>query len=160
MGSGILLLIIFTSVGFLSPGSVALCSVPYCPPPWTTFQKHCYMLVDQKMPWLDAEHYCQMLSRPGKMVHLASIHSAEENSFISEYVKKVPTSSGSFWIGYNDRQREKHFKWTDGSNVTYDNWNAGEPNNIRDEDCVEKYYSKQTWNDRRCSKQLTFVCKI
>lgn len=44
-----------------------------------------------------------------------------------------------FWIGLNDRQIDNRFQWTDGSTVTYTNWNTNEPNNYfnRNEDCVE-----------------------
>ncbi|XP_038058695.1 alpha-N-acetylgalactosamine-specific lectin-like [Patiria miniata] len=141
----------------------ALCSTPYCPPPWLAFQGHCYQWVDKQMSWMDAERHCQMLSHPGKMVHLASIHSEEEDEFISDYVKEAsgnPSNPPGYWMGYNDHQQENTFTWTDGSDSAYDNWQPREPNDSNGEDCVERHQFFNKWNDLDCSNKLTFVCKM
>ncbi|XP_038059504.1 echinoidin-like [Patiria miniata] len=150
-----LLVLILASVSLSSDGGVAaLCSSPYCPPPWRAFQGHCYLWVDKLMSWMDAERHCQMLSHPGKMAHLVSIHSKEEDEFIGEY-----SQTNRHWIGFNDHVSEGDFTWTDGSNASYTSWTPGEPNNDRpQEDCAEKYAST-TWNDNYCLRLMRFICK-
>ncbi|XP_038059507.1 echinoidin-like [Patiria miniata] len=115
------------------------------------------------MSWMDAERYCQMLSLPGKMVHLASIHSQEEDEFIKDYVRSASGLADypRFWIGFNDIEREGQFQWSDGSDVSYESWGPGEPNNKKYEDCVEcrsDIYIK--WNDEPCSRASVIVCKF
>jgi hypothetical protein len=43
-----------------------------------------------------------------------------------------------FWIGLSTLSTNSGFVWSDGSPVSYTNWNAGEPNNfLGQENCVE-----------------------
>ena len=103
-----------------------------------------------------------MLSYSWKMVHLASVHSQEEDDFIGEYVRKasgLPKTPG-YWIGYNDIEREGQFVWSDGSVSFYNNWWTNEPNNNGDEDCVERFYFRSKWNDIDCNDKIRFVCKM
>ena len=157
--------ILVASARLMSHGCVAttLCTIPYCPPPWRTFQGHCYLWVGKPMSWMDAKRHCQKLSRPGKMVHLASIHSKEEDEFVGEHVrneKSAIAANRGYWIGFNDREQENVFKWVDGSDVGYENWKQNEPNNLREEDCVEVLRRSDEWNDYKCREKLQFVCKV
>jgi len=68
------------------------------------------------------------------------------------------SASFPIWLGLNDIAVEGIFTWSDGSNVTYKNWNRGEPNNLTGEDCVQLI--KEQWNDVPCNINNTFVCKI
>ncbi|XP_038058690.1 lactose-binding lectin l-2-like [Patiria miniata] len=167
MGLISLLVLIFASVTLSSHGGVAaLCSSPYeayCPPPWLAFQGHCYLWVDKPMSWMDSERYCRKLSHPGKMAHLASIHSKEEDEFIKTYAGKSsvdPPVSG-YWIGYNDIEQEDRFQWSDGSDASYEGWDPREPRDIGGEDCVEcRSEYAGMWNDVWCTINNPFVCKL
>merc|ERR1739842_210061 len=74
-------------------------------------------------------------------MHLASINSAEEGKF--------------FWM-------------STGKPVTYENWNAGEPNNFQyengeQEHCLELWNRDGKglrWNDTPCSFETFFVCEV
>ena len=132
--------------------------------------------------------------------HLASIGSQAAQDLVDSLV--VGTSrhdGGAAWIGFHDRHSEstcaaqrdanapinaEGFIWTDGSPVTYSNWNAGEPNDWdwgvtcdrsaeghayrtaaqseldthRGEDCAEFYGASGFWNDRRCDAHQRYVC--
>ena len=168
MGIIRILALVLTLISWMSDGRVAgVCKTSTsnsltCPPPWLAYQSHCYLWVDQEMSWQDADNHCQMLSQLGKMAHLVSIHSAEEDEFISEYVQKASGLSPppGYWIGYNDRTKEWEFKWVDGSKGTYENWGMNEPNEAGDEDCVERYRVFNKWNDINCSLRINFVCKM
>ncbi len=64
-----------------------------CPSGWTLFYGHCYLLVQNAKTWADAEKDCY-----NKRGHNASVHSADENTFIFN----LPSSSKQLWIGGTD----------------------------------------------------------
>ena len=99
--------------------------------------------------------------------HLASIHSTEENEFITTlHVPTARTCIGGLRDGNS-------FRWIDGSDFNYQNWNTGEPNNldhnIEIEYCIELYindgktFGHGKWNDLPCDSIVTpfdsYVCK-
>ncbi len=55
------------------------------------------------------------------------------------------------FIGFNDNNTEGNFEWQSGDASTYDNWNAGEPNNAGNEDYTVLNLVDNTdgrvWND-------------
>ena len=51
-------------------------------------------------------------------------------------VKKFTTR---FWIGLSQLLFSTGFSWSDGSPVSFTNWNAGEPNNVNNEYCAEMF---------------------
>ena len=79
--------------------------------------------VDTALPFFQASADC-LASYGGS---LASIHSETENTAVYEL---NPTLEAR-WIGlYEASDVEDVFSWTDGTNVTYTNWQDGEPNNF------------------------------
>ncbi|KAK4821124.1 hypothetical protein QYF61_013510 [Mycteria americana] len=54
------------------------------------------------------------------------------------------------YMGICDEQTEGMFMYLNGGAVTYRNWNAGEPNNLKNEDCAVIQDSGK-WNDVNCS---------
>ena len=71
------------------------------------------------------------------------------------------------WIGGTDKDDEDKWKWSpSGTELSYTNWNPGEPSNARYiEHClvvqfssVQSYNGK--WNDAPCSLKLKYVCQI
>ena len=105
---------------------------------------------------------------------LAEPKSAEEEYEITEFANSYNLADGSinksFWIGVNDRAEEGVFTYeSDGSPVTYTNWQHGCPDNSGgngsgDEDCVhilryDSYYTEYLWNDLGCDTPLTSICQ-
>nr|BAP16791.1 lectin [Heterodontus japonicus] len=114
------------------------------------WKHYCYQVFNEPQSWPEAEAYCKKVVPGG---HLVSIHGKEQNMFIAEMF------GTQIWIGFNDRQTEGDFIWTDNSSIKYVNWNDGEPNNSGDEDCAEMQVSGG-WNDLPCSSiKLAFVCQ-
>ena len=68
-----------------------------CSSGWQEFVGHCYLYVPNSATWTDAENDCI-----SKGSHLASIHTAEENTFIY----KLQSSSKDLWIGGIDEAIE------------------------------------------------------
>merc|ERR1712113_842230 len=73
-----------------------------------------------------------------------------------------------FWTSGTDQGEEGKFFWMGtGKPVTYQNWNAGEPNNFEYEDgeqehCLEMWDRDGKglgWNDTPCSFSTFFICE-
>eukprot|EP00978_Attheya_sp_CCMP212_P045016 scaffold331115_cov56-Attheya_sp.AAC.1 len=88
--------------------------------------------------------------------HVGSIQSAEENWLVADI------AGARAWIGFVDYVSEGSFVWTDGSDVTFTSWDAGEPNNYNgNEDCTTIYWNAPNeWNDFACSNGLPAVYKL
>uniref|UniRef100_A0A8C3T258 C-type lectin domain-containing protein n=1 Tax=Chelydra serpentina TaxID=8475 RepID=A0A8C3T258_CHESE len=88
---------------------------------------------------------------------LASPRNAAENAAIQQIVVLY---NKSVFLGINDIQTEGRFKYLNGENIVYSNWQTGEPNNDNGvEDCVE-LYSSGKWNDKSCGERRLIVCEF
>ena len=118
---------------------------------------HCYKVFVTKLRWQDAENHCQ-----AEGGHLASVHSAEENSFVSGL------DSDRMWLGGTDTTREGRWKWSDGSAFSFTSWAWGEPNDggwfLGIQDCLTTNYGAAgKWDDLDCGAHYDirkFVCKM
>jgi len=75
------------------------------------------------------------------------------NQEMTTYLQSEFGTDGNYWIGFNDKDVEGTWVWDDGSNVSYENWTGGQPDNHGGgEDCAE-YLAGEAgkWNDRSCS---------
>uniref|UniRef100_A0A8D0DFC0 C-type lectin domain-containing protein n=1 Tax=Sander lucioperca TaxID=283035 RepID=A0A8D0DFC0_SANLU len=125
-----------------------------CPPGWTQFGSRCFAFYIQAKTWIDAETFCQTAGG-----NLASIHSAEEHTFLKDYINQVSGTYKNAWIGGTDAVKEGTWMWTDGSKFNYKIWNVEQPDNIGGaEICLEMNFLGNNWNDRPCSTPLSFVC--
>uniref|UniRef100_A0A8C6TAT9 C-type lectin domain-containing protein n=1 Tax=Neogobius melanostomus TaxID=47308 RepID=A0A8C6TAT9_9GOBI len=91
---------------------------------WTPFGTRCFKFFDSHLTWTEAEKSCQSLG-----ANLASIHSAEEHTFISGLIKEANGENWQTWIGGQDAVQENLWLWSDGSVWDYSNWGEEEPNN-------------------------------
>jgi len=81
-----------------------------CPEHWTEFNRSCYKFFPSSEYWYTAHTICQ-----GEGGHLASVHSAEEDSILQSLA-----SGNSFWIGgYYIGQ--VGWVWSDWSDFDYSN---------------------------------------
>eukprot|EP00794_Sanderia_malayensis_P009522 gene9522-biopygen7862 len=114
--------------------------------------------VGLQVDWPEARQYCLDLKGD-----LLSIRDWAENERVIEFVKSTGIR-GRMWIGMNDRRQEGTMEWSNGSPVTFTNWNTGEPNNAGiDEDCTAMHLNRNgfPWNDDLCSTLFyTFICEI
>lgn len=49
--------------------------------------------------------------------------------------------------------------FTTTQQVSYSNWNPGEPNDSGGEDCVHLLESTHTWNDLNCARNHSYICQ-
>ena len=94
--------------------------------------------------WEEASEICKELGG-----HLVSINSQEEQDFVAQFARQTPSTKGLYWIGgYRNPIDEYKWYWSDGTKFTYENWNAGEPNDLGDNEYyVHMYKSTGKWND-------------
>ena len=96
--------------------------------------------------------FCRLLSQ----ADLASIHSSEENQFVTDL-----SDGRRFWLG-----GQLGWSWSDGTPWNYQNWLSGEPNGNGAEGCLENVAlvtgeeNKGKWNDRACDNTGGDVCMI
>ncbi|XP_075900193.1 C-type lectin mannose-binding isoform-like [Nelusetta ayraudi] len=130
-----------------------------CPPFWLGFNNCCYKYVGTHLPWADAEINCV-----SQGAHLVSIHSLEENDFVSTLIMNSDPYQGRTWIGLHDVIKEGAGMWTDGSTYKFHHWCPGEPNDQhQNEDCVHTNCDNSKplkWNDSQCSNAYASVCKL
>ena len=93
---------------------------------------------------------------------LAIPRSEAENDYIADLFPDEP-----IWIGIDDIDQEGVFVAVDGSDLTYTNWDSGEPNNYENaEDAViirqivGPLGRQKAWNDHKAYKQERFVCSL
>ena len=102
------------------------------------FNESFYYFNNLYLDFDDAESYSQKYGG-----HLASIHSAEENTFIKD---RIPVNVYST-IGLRDNIIFDNYYWTDNSPYDYFNWGSNEPSPAPGEDYVQIIPTGQ-WIDR------------
>lgn len=126
-----------------------------CPMFWYSFNGRCYKYVATRLTWADAE-----LSCVSQGANLVSIHSLEEDDFVSLLIGNFDPAQGFTWIGLSDLHKEGGWMWSDGSAVEFFRWSDGQPDNAGvQEHCGHKNYGAELrWNDDLCSYTFAFVC--
>ena len=128
-----------------------------CEPGWESFDMSCYRIPSegpQYRNWTSAENYC--IERGA---HLASIHSDEENDFLTPYARDAP-----FVFTGGQRTTENSFSWTDGKTFDYEHWEVGQP--MDGYDCIGLMHypgnhpSNGKWGVFPCdSPHDRYICK-
>ncbi|XP_022097150.1 echinoidin-like [Acanthaster planci] len=161
--------------------TLAALAAAQCPDDFTSFGNNaCYMASAQKLPWEEAERFCNSFSScaSGGIGHLVSIHTELENQFVHTLYNKLAfMEPENFWIGYNDLVQEGTFVWSDGwtyppGTTPFTKWVGQPPGAFSAEDCVamdgstaqsgqsQPGRNPQMWQLRDCRTPLAFVCII
>eukprot|EP00090_Calanus_glacialis_P041261 TRINITY_DN7261_c0_g1_i2.p1 TRINITY_DN7261_c0_g1~~TRINITY_DN7261_c0_g1_i2.p1 ORF type:complete len:318 (-),score=48.46 TRINITY_DN7261_c0_g1_i2:279-1232(-) len=127
-------------------------------------KKEYYLGIFFKANWYKAEQYCRFHG-----MHLASINSDDEQRNLEEHITSFGMGNEHFWSSGTDQAEEGKFFWmSTGKPLTFENWNAGEPNNFKyengeGENCLELWNRDGKglkWNDTPCSFESYFVCEV
>jgi len=127
-------------------------------------EKKYYIGMFFKANWFKSSQYCRFHG-----MHLASINSVEEQKDLEEHIQSIGMGEEHFWTSGTDQAEEGSFFWmSTGKPITYENWNAGEPNNFQYENgeaehCLELWNRDGKglrWNDTPCSFETFFVCEV
>lgn len=131
----------------------------------TTYGGHFYevFVTTSDITWVASKEACE-----SKLGHLVTITSAEENSAVSLIVNRF---SGSAWLGayrpvcYGSYTGPHTFVWVTGEEMSYTNWESGEPNDSHPHEgaCENSLhmYSSGKWNDYQNdhSNMRGYVCE-
>lgn len=104
------------------------------------------------MSWAAAEAWC--LEAHGQ--HLASFQNWCQNAAAS-----AVCGENKCWIGATCQDGTwGDWKWSDGTNWSYTEWNSGEPNDWNGaEDCVHQH-TTGLWNDAGCDSAYYALCAV
>uniref|UniRef100_A0A1I8HVV4 C-type lectin domain-containing protein n=1 Tax=Macrostomum lignano TaxID=282301 RepID=A0A1I8HVV4_9PLAT len=128
---------------------------PDCGDGWKYFNESCYLISSQLLTWHQSLKTCR--EHGGDLV---SIHSFEENDFLTGLISKLHITSAAYWIGLNELGQNEGYRWSDGSGVNLLHWNDGEPNNWGGaEHCGSIISNSGLWNDDQCGIVLRYICK-
>ncbi|TKS67668.1 C-type lectin domain family 4 member E [Collichthys lucidus] len=129
-----------------------------CPSRWIMFNCSCYFFSTVSDSWEKGRQDCRDTG-----ADLVKIDSYEEQEFLSKTIQQ------STWIGLNDRDDEKIWKWSDETPLTVAYWEKMQPDNgggsevYGEEDCVQLKHGKQpegNWNDLNCDTKLRWICEF
>nr|XP_054764417.1 uncharacterized protein LOC129271085 isoform X2 [Lytechinus pictus] len=128
---------------------------------WHIFEDALYLVDnDTRLNYDQAQSYCQELGG-----NLARIDSDEIQSFLTDIVSPGFVPTRCFFIGANDIEDEGDFKWQDGTQVRYDGWSPGQPDDTEgNRDCACLWSSKNPsrhgqWDDTNCFNRMNFICQ-
>ena len=114
------------------------------------FGGHKYYLSSYTSTWNDANNLLTDLDG----AHLATITSQEENDLLAS------VAGASVWIGLNDFEESRVWRWVTGEDLVYTNWDAstGEPNNVNER--VVEFRQNGRWNDLSANARLPFLVEV
>ncbi len=129
-----------------------------------TFGGHEFFRPDNPATWPEAENECRV-----RGAHLASIHSADENSIAKRVCFARCAAEGcnyldDCWIGLHDRDHEGQMTWSDGSRFDFRpdhlEWNQAS----RDCFVLEGHYHNGSWEGDHCTESADnpkkhYVCR-
>ncbi|RWS20000.1 ladderlectin-like protein, partial [Leptotrombidium deliense] len=123
-----------------------------CKEGWTQWKNKCYQLIRSTDNFNSQKSRCKSMN-----ASIVAIRSQEENDFITANFNRITA-----WLGAQ-REVGHRWKWHDGTDLIYTNWNEGEPNNLEGEDCIQYYNNighAGYWNDYPCTRHESVICEI
>ena len=109
---------------------------------------HYYYVSEQLMSWHDGLNFTDTVDVGEDMLHMATVSSPEENSFINDVLNSYGIST-AVWLGLTDEFEEGNWQWVTGEPLDYTNWYEGEPNNNNGLEHYAELWPWQAgvWND-------------
>jgi hypothetical protein len=102
----------------------------------------------------DAIKSCSQMENNSELL---TIHSKEEQDFVSEYLFKTNKLLENVWLGL--RNKSGNFEWNDNSNKQYTNWKTGYPIKQLDFNCAQMEPVTSQWANEPCLKKGLVVCQ-
>ncbi|XP_071797225.1 uncharacterized protein [Asterias amurensis] len=124
-----------------------------CPTGWVKWRQSCYILLPEKMHWMQAEAACK---RPGS--NLIVPDSEEENNFIYEWAVR---GNEGMWIGCTDAAQEG--VWLCGGQpARFTNWYPNHPNSDANLHCARMtiYYGGVWSYGVTCESDKLAACEM
>uniref|UniRef100_A0A182C5S9 C-type lectin n=1 Tax=Phalotris mertensi TaxID=1260334 RepID=A0A182C5S9_9SAUR len=142
---------IFVNLGLLVVAFSLRGSGADCPSDWSSHDKYCYKVFDERKNWDEAETFC-MNQKTGS--HLVSILSSNEGNYVANLVLKS-SKKPSVWIGLSNIWNACSWQWSDGSSLDYKAWAEGPSCALLS---LNSFYFD--WFGIECKKAAPFICKF
>ncbi|CAG2104237.1 unnamed protein product [Medioppia subpectinata] len=134
-----------------------------CPNGWTQFENKCFLFYTDKsfLNFYESHIVCKDFFN----ATLVSIHSKEEQTFLTKYAFFTNKAQNHVWIGAR-RTFNETFVWEDNSAFNYTNWAKTQPNNLDGKHfCTSLLQSPNLsdlgfWYDDPCADKYHFICQI
>lgn len=107
------------------------------PPDAKNFNGHWYKVIFDQVDWPQAKQECERMG--GQLV---IIPDASTWAFVRQLTGKT------VWLGANNDNIKKEWRWVDGSLVAFTSWNDGEPNNSGGKQHFLAKSGSRLWTDR------------
>ncbi|XP_072401334.1 perlucin-like isoform X2 [Diabrotica undecimpunctata] len=109
--------------------------------------------------WFQALQYCKLLN-----MDLVSIETEAENDFLYEKMKLLFGGDDEyrFWSSGTTFSYDKWAWMGTGQPIKYFNWMPKQPDNVKNDKCLEIRYHKHDgllWNDENQNKDLHVICE-
>jgi uncharacterized protein involved in tolerance to divalent cations len=117
----------------------------------------CFKIIDKVTSQDDAEKACTLL---GNSSTLITIHSEEQQEFLSNLLFKTHKTVENVWIGA--KYTSNKIKWNDNSDASFTNWAAGSPRNENGYECIQMMADASSvgkWINAPCQKNNLIVCQ-
>ncbi|KAM9664360.1 secretory phospholipase A2 receptor [Trichechus inunguis] len=126
----------------------------HCDPGWDPYNRNCYKLQKEEKTWNEALHSCQ--SDNSTLISIASLAEVE---FLVTLLGNENASET--WIGFSSSKIPVSFEWSNGSSVTFTNWQTHEPQIFpnRSQLCVSAEHPEGHWKVKNCEETLFYICK-
>ncbi|XP_077968871.1 uncharacterized protein LOC144422857 [Styela clava] len=130
---------------------------------WNAFGSYQYFVSGKGdiKSYVYGEIFCK--NNSGEM---AMIKTSEIQTFIQNQVSATSGQPYGFYIGLKEVGTSNTFMWNDNSELTYTNWNSGEPSSERSQPCgamgwFNVYFLNLPWYDVNCAANSPtgFVCQ-
>ncbi|XP_052316288.1 secretory phospholipase A2 receptor-like [Oncorhynchus keta] len=114
-----------------------------------TYSVKKYSLVAEKKNWTEAQEYCRQ-----HYTNLAIIHTEEDWKAIQS---SLGDFSGDVWIGLHRSGQTEKWKWSDGQDFMFFNWEKGFGVHTEGFDCVLSISSH--WQPVDCAALSQYMCQ-
>ncbi|XP_042167522.1 secretory phospholipase A2 receptor-like isoform X1 [Oncorhynchus tshawytscha] len=114
-----------------------------------TYSVKKYSLVPEKKNWTEAQEYCRQ-----HYTNLAIIHTEEDWKAIQS---SLGNFSGDVWIGLHRSDPTEKWKWSDGEDFMFFNWEKGFGVHTEGHDCVLSISSH--WQPVNCAALSQYMCQ-
>ncbi|XP_015751197.1 PREDICTED: tetranectin-like isoform X2 [Acropora digitifera] len=137
--------------------------VTNCGQQWHAYKSGCLRLFDDHKNWVDANQHCATfnVNTSGDNGRLISIFSQDENNQIVKLRSSQGFLEGEYYIGLSDLQGTGTYKWVDGTNVSFTNWNTGFPQDGKGVVMKMSIGNSDNgkWLTRNYNDALRFICE-
>ena len=123
-----------------------------CDDGWINFRESCYLRVNTKTTWSNAQKTCEE-----KEANLVTVNSKDEMEFLGWLMRE-----NGGWNGLQMKEDGKTLVWSSGEKSDYQNWGKGGPKRksklLR---CVQMATKRKglKWTLSRCSIKYKFTCE-